>query len=112
MAILRDYDSTAGDIYTLECSVLVTGSTNTPSTSWFDDDVEINSTANASRTVSIIRWSNGNYSSILTFKPLTTSDAGTYTCRVTLDGAEVNQSTSIVVLGKLLCMLMFIRQQQ
>ena len=104
MVILRDYGSTAqaGEVYTLVCSVYVTGSTETPSTVWFDDDVEINFSVNATRTLSIIKWSNSSYSSILTFNPLTTSDTGTYTCRITLDGAEVNRSTNVVVLGKLL----------
>ena len=96
--------STAGEIHRLECSILVTGSTDIPAITWLYNDIEIiNSSSDATRTVSMTSNSaNGSYSSTLMFNPLSTSDAGWYTCRVTLDGAEVNQSTNVVVIkGKL-----------
>ena len=96
--------STAEEVHRLECSILVTGSTDIPAIIWLHNNIEIvNSSSDATRTVSMTSNSaNGSYSSALTFNPLSTSDAGTYTCIVTLDGAQVNQSTNIVVIkGKL-----------
>ena len=93
--------NTAREVHRLECSILVTGSTDIPTIAWLHDNFKIiESFNNATRVVSMISNSaNGSYSSTLTFNPLSTSDAGTYTCTVTLDGAEVNQSTNIF--GKL-----------
>ena len=57
--------NTAGTSYSQVCSATVTGSTDTPTITWVGDGVEI--TTNSSRT--------------LTFNPLSSSHAGTYTCR-------------------------------
>ena len=94
--------STAGEVHTLECSILVTGSTDIPAITWLHDDIEIiNSSSDATRTVSMTSNS-GNGSSYSITLTISTSEAGWYTCRVTLDGAEVNQSTYVVVVeGKL-----------
>ena len=92
--------STAGEIYGLTCSVSVNGSTAQPSITWLDDnDVEVDSITDATRTVTITSDSAGSYSSTLTFNPLGTTDTGTYTCRATLGGAEVNGSTEVVING-------------
>ena len=81
-------DNTAGETYSLECSVTVTGSTDTPTITWLDP-MNNQITAGVMTTGSM---------STLTFDPLSASDAGTYTCRATLDGAEVDGSTDVVVI--------------
>ena len=74
--------NTAGETYSLVCSVTVTGSTDQPTITWSDDDAQI--TSDSSRTVSATTSDGSNgYSSILTFNPLSASHAGNYTCRAT-----------------------------
>jgi hypothetical protein len=94
-------DTTAGQNNTLLCAVTVTGSNEQPTITWLTDDgVEIKSTSDATWTVSTTSSdSPGNYSGTLTFSPLVSSHAGTYTCRASLDDAEVTDSISIVVRG-------------
>jgi hypothetical protein len=98
----------AGQNYTLLCAVTVTGSNDQPTITWFTDDgVEINSTSDVTRTLSMTSSdvdSAGNYSGTLLFNPLVSSHAGTYTCRASLDDAEVTDSISVVVRGNIPCM--------
>ena len=90
-------NNTAGESYRLECSVTVTGSTDTPTITWLDDGVVIPST-DPTRTVSITTGSPGSgYSSTLMFNPLAASHAGTYTCRATLDGAMDTETMNVTV---------------
>ena len=74
-------NNTAGESYSLECTVTVTGSTDQPTITWM-----VNGTGSA-----------GSYSTTLTFNPLAASHAGTYTCRATLDSAMDSASTTITV---------------
>ena len=62
------------------CSVTVIGSANQPTITWLS-------------TTSMIV---GNVS-ILTFNPLTASDAGRYTCRATLGSAEQTAGFNVIV---------------
>ena len=76
----RSDTNTAGETYSLECSVTVTGSTLQPTITWLGDGVQI--TSDSFRTVSATTGAGSNvYSSTLTFNPLSASHAGTYTCR-------------------------------
>ena len=73
---------TAGETYSLDCSV---SGTFDPSTiyQWFDG----NGT----------QLANGSQ---LQFSPLRASDAGTYTCQATLEGVEVEGNTTVNVSRK------------
>ena len=87
--------NTAGESYSLECTVTVTGSTDQPTITWMVNGAVISSTT--TRMVSGITGSAGSYSTTLTFNPLAASHAGTYTCRATLDSAMDSASTTITV---------------
>ena len=81
--------NTAGEAYSLVCSVTVTGhgSTDTPTITWLDPmDSQVPSEM-VSTTGSM---------STLTFNPLSASHAGTYTCRATLTSGEIGTDTEIV----------------
>ena len=94
-------DNTAGESYSLECSFTVTGSIDTPTITWLDDGLVINSTDHAAtRMVSMTTGSTGSYSSTLTFSPLRASDAGMFVCRAILGDAMNSQSFSVAVQGK------------
>ena len=69
--------SIAGESYSLECSVTVTGSTDQPTIIWMDP-------MNNQITSGVV--TTGSMST-LTFNPLAASHAGTYTCRATLGSA-------------------------
>ena len=78
--------ATAGQNYSLECSV--TGTTDPATYQWLD--------------------SNGTQltgSSQLEFSPLLTSDAGTYTCRATVGSVVVEGSNTLEVNCKILTLL-------
>ena len=92
-------DNTAGGSYSLECSVIVIGSTLQPTVTWMDDGVEISST-DTTRTVSMTNHSFGGYfSTSLSFSPLRASDAGMFTCSATLEDAMNSQSFNVTVQG-------------
>ena len=85
-------DNTAGETYSLVCSV---AAIPTPTITWLDDGVEI--TTDSSRTVSVTTSDGSNrYSSTLTFNPLSASHAGTYTCRATLTSGEMDTDTVMI----------------
>ena len=88
--------ATAGESYSLECTVTVTESDDQPIITWLDEGVEIPS-SDPTRTVSDTSGSAGSYSSMLMFNRLSASDAGTYTCRATLGSAMDSESTTITV---------------
>ena len=79
----------AGESYSLECSVSVTGSTDQPTITWMDS-------VNNQITSGVIT---SGSTSTLTFNPLVASHAGTYTCRATLNNAMQSASRTITVQG-------------
>ena len=99
--------ATTGETYRLECSVTVTGSTDTPTITWLDDGVEIPST-DPTRMVFITTGSPGSYSSTLMFNPLRASDAGMFMCRAALGGAMNSQSFNVTVQGKCTCVRVYV----
>ena len=79
VSITHSGTNTAGQAYSLVCSVTVTGSTDTPTITWLDPMNSQVPSEMVSTTGSM---------STLAFNPLSASHAGTYTCRatVTVDG--------------------------
>ena len=77
--------ATAGETYSLVCSVTVTGSTATPTITWLDP-MNNQVTSGVMTTGSM---------STLTFNPLSASQAGTYICRVAL-GSAVDTTSRLV----------------
>ena len=82
--------ATAGESYSLECTVTVTWSTDPPMITWLMGPVD-NNTMITSGVIT-----NGN-TSTLTFNPLAALHAGTYTCRATLGSVMDSASTTITV---------------
>ena len=78
--------ATAGESYSLECTATVTGSDDQPTITWLMGPNMITSGV----------MTNGGIST-LTFKPLSASHAGTYTCRATLGSAMDSASRTITV---------------
>ena len=79
--------ATAGESYSLECIVTVTGSTGQPNIIWLDPmDNIITSGVMTNSSMST-----------LTFNPLAASHAGTYTCRAALGSAMDSASRTITV---------------
>ena len=83
--------NTAGETYSLVCSVTVSGSTDTPTITWLDP---MNS-----QVPSDMVSTTGSMST-LTFDPLSASHAGTYTCKATLGGAMGAEMEEITVQGE------------
>ena len=102
VSITASGTNTAGETYSLVCSATVTGSTDQPTITWLDDDVEISNETTRTVTASTMRPS-GDYSSTLTFDPLVASHSWTYTCRATVGGAVQNATEAVTVQSK--CML-------
>ena len=99
VSITSSGTATAGESYSLECTVTVTGSDDQPTITWLDNDTEITSTA--TRMVSGITGSAGSgYSSTLMFTPLRASDAGTFICRATLGNVASSKDVEVAVQGK------------
>ena len=82
--------ATAGESYSLECIVTVTGSTDQPTITWLMGPMD-NQMMITARVVTT-----GGMST-LTFNPLAASHAGTYTCRATLGSVMNSTSTTITV---------------
>ena len=80
--------ATAGESYSLECTVTVTGSNDQPTITWLMGPMDNMITSGV--------MTNGGMST-LTFNPLSASHAGTYTCRATLGSAMDSESTTITV---------------
>lgn len=82
--------NTSGELYSVKCSVEVSGSTDQVNFTWLDpsnDEVPfemINAT---------------DSTSTLIFDPLSISHAGTYSCRVTLGEVEHKESLTVGVEG-------------
>ena len=83
---------TAGESYSLECTVTMTGSTvDLPAITWLDP-MNNPITSGVETTGSM---------STLTFNPLAASHFGTYTCTATLGSAMDSASTTITVQSEL-----------
>ena len=87
ISITSSGSNTAGESYSLECTVTVTGSTDQPIITWLDPMDNI-ITSGVVTTGSM---------STLTFNPLAASHAGTYTCRATLGSAMDSAFRTITV---------------
>ena len=85
--------ATAGESYSLECTVTVTGSNDRPTITWLMGPMN-----NQMMITSVVVTTDGM--STLTFNSLAASDAGTYTCRATLGSAMDSASTTITVQSK------------
>ena len=83
--------NSAGVIYSLICSVSVTGSTDQPTITWLDP-MNNQITSGVETTGSM---------STLTFSPLAASDAGRYTCRATLSSMTHSQAFTVTVNSRL-----------
>ena len=81
VSITSSGSGSAGESYSLECTVAATGSTDQPTITWLDP---MNNTVSSG--VYIV--TTGNLSTLI-FNPLAASHAGTYTCRATLSGGAV-----------------------
>ena len=92
--------NTAGETYSLVCSVIVTGSTDTPTITWLDPMNSQVPSEMVSTTGSM---------STLTFDPLSASHAGTYTCRATLGGATGTAMEEITVHGECTCTIVYVQ---
>ena len=84
----RSGTATAGESYSLECAVTVTGSTDQLRITWRMGPMENMITSGV--------MTNGGMST-LTFNPLSASHAGTYTCRATLGSVMDSASRTITV---------------
>ena len=83
--------NSSGERYSLECSAAVNGSTDQAIFTWLDP---------VNNEVPLEMINSTDYTSTLTFDPLSISHAGTYTCRVTLDGLEKRASLIVNVESK------------
>ena len=90
ISITSSGTATAGESYSLVCTVTVTGSTDQLSIHWTDPMGKM-ITSGVATTGS---------RSTLTFNPLEASHAGTYTCIATLDSANYSASTNVTVQSK------------
>ena len=88
VAVTSSSRNTAGESYSLECFVTVTGSADQPTITWLIGPMDNVITSGVVTTGSI---------STLTFSPLAASHAGTYTCRATVDNATESASTTVTV---------------
>ena len=88
VSITTSGTNTAGETYSLVCSVTVNGSTDTPTITWLDP-------MNSQVPSEMHMVSTTGSMSTLTFTPLSASHAGTYTCKAAL-GGEVLTDTLIV----------------
>ena len=82
----------AGEIYTVDCSAIVTGSTDSPAITWLDP-------MNNPVPSQMVATGTTGSMSLLTFNPLTASHAGIYTCSVTA-GYYVTEILSSAVIVK------------
>lgn len=82
----------SGELYSLECSAEVTGSTDQVNFTWLD-------AANDEVPIEMINTTDST--STLIFDPLSISHTGTYSCRVTLGEAEQIESWTVGVESKL-----------
>ena len=89
--------NTAGETYSLECSATVTESTDQPTIIWLHDGNEISPTDPTRMVSPPTLRSNSDYSSTVTFNPLLTSHAGTYTCTAMVGSVVETENTVVTV---------------
>ena len=87
MSITASGSNTAGETYSLVCSVTVTGLTDQPTITW---------SGPMNNTVPSEMVTTSGSMSTLTFNPLSASHAGTYTCRARLDSGDMAMDTEMV----------------
>ena len=90
VSIISSGTATAGESYSLRCTVTVTGSTDQPTITWLMGPM------NNQMMVSSGIVTTGSMSTLI-FNPLSASDAGTYTCRTTLGSVMDSASMTITV---------------
>ena len=83
---------------------MILGSYDQPSISWLESnsgDHEILTTKDETRVISdTVVKSDNNFSRSLSFSPLAYSDAGLFTCRVTVHGITEIRQIAVVVKSK------------
>ena len=91
-AVTSSGSNTAGESYSLKCTVTVTGSVDQPTITWLDpmDNIVISGVVTTGSASTRIL-------STLILNPLTASHAGRYTCRIMLGSAMGSASTIITV---------------
>ena len=101
--------NTVGKTYSMECSATVTGSTDQPTITWLHYGDEISPTDHTRMVSPPTLRSSGDYSSTLTFNPLLTSHAGTYTCTAMVRSVVETAAVTITVQSECsLQVLMFV----
>ena len=98
LSITASGTNTAGQTYRLVCSATVTGSTDQPTFTWLDP---MNNPVPSGMVTTLM-----DSMSTLTFSSLTVSNAGTYTCRVTAGGVTETQTTTVVLNGIIILLVM------
>ena len=88
LSVTASGTNTTGEIYSLECSATVTGSTDQPTITWLDPMNNPVPSEMVTTTGSM---------STLTFNLLAASHAGTYTCRAMVGGAVQSETIDIAV---------------
>ena len=89
--------NTAGGIFNIQCSTMISGSTDEPTFTWLSQSQVVD--GDGTKTVSPTTVNpNSGYSSTLSFNPLLPSDAGLYTCRVMV-GRVTREETIIVTVN-------------
>ena len=83
--------NTAGETYSLECSVTVTGSADQLTITWLDS---VNNPVPSEMVTTT------DSMSTLTFNPLAASHAGTYRCRATVAGTVMTDTKDVSVRSK------------
>ena len=91
VSITPSGNNTAGESYSPECAVNVTGAIDQPRITWLMGPM------NSTVTTGVV--TTGNVST-LTFDPLAASDAGTYTCRATLGSVIETEEMNVTVQSK------------
>ena len=89
--------NTVGETYSLKCSVTVVGSTEQPVISWTDDNIEISSSNGSTSVSATTMTSEGIYSSILTFDPLSELHAGHFACKAMAGGVVKRETIALSV---------------
>ena len=84
-------------MYSLVCSVTVTGSSGPPTITWLDP---------VNNTVSSEMVSTTDSVSTLTFNPLSASHAGTYTCIAAVGGEVQTDMKAVTVQSELLIVML------
>ena len=97
VSITSSGTNTAGEAYSLVCSVTVTGSNGPPTITWLDPVNNAVSSEMVSTTDSV---------STLTFNPLSASHTGTYTCIAAVGGEVQTDMKEVTVQSELLIVML------